>query len=57
MLFKAIVLAAFGEEKGLLEGSIRSVAFLGYRVWTWVPYGGLEEVVVLVVSAEPIHHR
>ena len=51
MFFKVTVLAAFGGEKRLLEGSIRTVAYSRVGVGWWDPFEGLEEVSALAINA------
>ena len=54
MFFKVTILAAFGGEKRLLEGSIRTVAYSGFGVGCWDPFKGLQEVSVLEINAQTL---
>ena len=54
MFFKVTILAAFGGEKRLLEGSIRPVAYSGVVVGWWDPFEVLEDVSALAINARTL---
>ena len=54
MFFKVTILAAFGGQKRLLEGSIRTMAYSGFGVGCWDPFEGLQEVSALAINARTL---